>query len=116
MVLEQGALSGRYNVQNPLPEGSRRAEAYNKVLPQLQKLTDAMAEIGKAHNASAAQIAIAWAIAKGALPLIGATKPHHVTDAADAAKLVLTAEQMAEIERLAEETGVDTRGGWEGEA
>ena len=32
------------------------------------------------------------------------------------AKLVLTAEQMAEIEHLAEETGVDTRGGWEGEA
>ena len=116
MVLEQGALSGRYNVQNPLPEGRRRAEAYNKVLPQLQKLTDAMAEIGQAHNASAAQIAIAWAIAKGALPLIGATKPHHVTDAADAAKLVLSAEQVAEIERLAEETGVDTRGGWEGEA
>lgn len=116
MVLEQGALSGRYNLQNPLPEGSRRAEAYNNVLPQLQKLTDAMAEIGKAHNASAAQIAIAWAIAKGALPLIGATKPHHVPAAADATKLVLTAEQMAEIERLAEETGVDTRGGWEGEA
>lgn len=34
----------------------------------------------------------------------------------NATKLVLTAEQMAEIERLAEETGVDTRGGWEGEA
>ena len=27
-----------------------------------------------------------------------------------------TTEQIAEIERLAEETGVDTRGGWEGEA
>ena len=122
MVLEQGTLSGRYNAQNPLPEGSHRgeaynrAEAYNKILPKLQKLTDAMAEIGKAHNASAAQIAIAWAVAKGTLPLIGATKPHHVTDAAEAAKLILTAEQTAEIERLAEETGVDTRGGWEGEA
>jgi len=34
----------------------------------------------------------------------------------NAAKLVLTTEQIAEIERLAEETGVDTRGGWEGEA
>ncbi|MBH5329506.1 aldo/keto reductase [Eikenella sp. S3360] len=116
MVLEQGALSGRYNAQNPLPVGSRRAEAYNNVLPQLQKLTDTMTEIGKPHNASAAQVAIAWAIAKGTLPLIGATKPHHVTDAAEAAKLVLTAEQVAELERLAQETGVDTRGGWEGQA
>ena len=34
----------------------------------------------------------------------------------NAAKLVLTTEQIAEIERLVEETGVDTRGGWEGEA
>ncbi len=116
MVLEQGALSGRYNVANPLPAGSRRAEAYNKALPQLQKLTDAMAAIGKAHGASAAQIAIAWAIAKGTLPLVGATKPHHVTDAAAAAQLTLTAAEIAELERLAKETGVDTRGGWEGQA
>ena len=34
----------------------------------------------------------------------------------NAAKLVLTAEQTAEIERLAEETGIDIRGGWEDEA
>jgi len=34
----------------------------------------------------------------------------------NAAKLVLTVEKMVEIERLAEETGVDTRGGWEGGA
>lgn len=33
----------------------------------------------------------------------------------NAAKLVLTADQTAEIERLAEETGIDIRGGWEGE-
>jgi hypothetical protein len=38
----------------------------------------------------------------------------HIID--NAAKLVLTTEQIAEIERLAEETGVDTRGVWEGEA
>lgn len=113
MVLEQGALSGRYSPENPLPEGSQRAETYNKVLPQLQKLTDAMAAIGKPQGASAAQVAIAWAIAKGALPLIGATKVHHVTDAAQAAKLRLTADEISTLERLAKETGVDTRGGWE---
>ena len=116
MVLEQGALSGRYTPENPLPEGSRRAEAYNKVLPQLQKLTTALAETGKAHGISAAQTAIAWAIAKGTLPLIGATKPHHVTDAAQAAKITLSDQEVAELERLAQETGIDTRGGWEGEA
>ncbi|MBF0803955.1 MULTISPECIES: aldo/keto reductase [unclassified Neisseria] len=113
MVLEQGALSGKYNPQNPLPQGSQRAETYNKMLPQLQKLTDAMAEIGAAQNAGAAQVAVAWAVAKGTLPIIGATKTRHVTDAAKAARLVLSADDIARLEKLADETGADTRGEWE---
>ncbi|UOO81075.1 aldo/keto reductase [Uruburuella testudinis] len=113
MVLEQGALSGRYNRQNPLPEGSGRAATYNPILPQLETLTDAMHEIGSRHNASAAQIAIAWAIAKGTLPLIGATKPHHVSDAAAAAQISLSAEEMSVLETLAADAGVDTKGAWE---
>ena len=113
MVLEQGALSGRYNMQNPLPAGSGRGESYNKVLPQLENLTNAMSEIGKAYGASAAQIAIAYALAKGTLPLIGATKPHHVLDAAKAAEIALSAAEVAKLETLADATGVDTKGAWE---
>ncbi len=113
MVLEQGALSGRYNPQNPMPEGSSRAETYNKILPQLQALTDAMKAIGEAKGASVAQVAIAWAISKGTLPIIGATKVHHVSDAAKATTLHLSEEEMAQIEKLSVETGVDTRGFWE---
>lgn len=113
MVLEQGALSGRYNAQNPLPEGSGRAQSYNNVLPQLEKLTSAMKAIGEPKGASVAQVAIAWAIAKGTLPIIGATKVHHILDAAQAANLSLTSEEVTRLERLAQATGVDTRGAWE---
>lgn len=113
MVLEQGALSGRYNSQNPMPAGSGRAETYNRVLPQLENLTAAMKVMGDARNASVAQVAIAWAIAKGTLPIIGATKVHHVQDAVGAADIQLGAEDMATLERLAKETGVDTRRTWE---
>ncbi|EAX7332244.1 aldo/keto reductase [Salmonella enterica] len=113
MVLEQGALSGRYNPQNPMPEGSGRAETYNKVLPQLQKLTDAMKTIGDKKGASVAQVAIAWAIGKGTLPIIGATKVHHIADAASAANLELTEAEIATIEQLSLEAGVNTRGSWE---
>lgn len=113
MVLEQGALSGRYNPQNPMPEGSGRAETYNKFLPQLQKLTDTMKAIGEKKGASVAQVAIAWAINKGTLPIIGATKVHHIADAALAANLELTEAEIATIEQLSLETGVDTRGAWE---
>ena len=54
-----------------------------------------------------------WAIAKGTLPIIGATKERHVIEAAEAAKIVLTSEEVARLEHLADATGIDTRGGWE---
>ncbi|EEV1936890.1 aldo/keto reductase [Escherichia coli] len=45
MVLEQGALSGRYDSNHPMPAGSGRAESYNAVLPQIERLTAAMKKI-----------------------------------------------------------------------
>lgn len=113
MMLEQGALSGKYNKENPLPAESDRGKKYNPVLEQLETLTNEMSAIGKKYGASCSQIGIAWAIAKGTLPLIGATKESHVIEAAEAAEIQLTAEEIARLEALADATGVDTRGGWE---
>ncbi len=69
--------------------------------------------MGAERNASVAQIAIAWAITKGTLPLIGATKVHHVLDAACASYIQLSNEEIFLLEQLAKETDVDTRGAWE---
>ena len=113
MVLEQGALSGKYNKENPLPEESDRGKKYNPMLPQLEELTNEMTAIGQKYGASCSQIGIAWAIAKGTLPIIGATKERHVIEAAEAAKIQLTDEEVARLEKLADATGIDTRGGWE---
>ena len=113
MVLEQGALSGKYNKENPLPAESDRGKKYNPVLEQLEALTSEMTAIGRKYGASCSQIGIAWAIAKGTLPIIGATKERHVIEAAEAAKIQLTAEEVARLEALADATGIDTRGGWE---
>ena len=107
---EQGALSGRYDSNHPMPAGSGRAESYNAVLPQIERLTAAMKKMGAERNASVAQIAIAWAIAKGTLPLVGATKVHHVLDAACASDIQLRDEEIILLEQLAAETRVDTRG------
>jgi aryl-alcohol dehydrogenase-like predicted oxidoreductase len=113
MVLEQGALTGKYNSQNPLPQVSGRANTYNKVLPQLEELTNAMKKIGESKNASVAQVAIAWAIAKNTCPIIGVTKVSQVEDAVQASKHSLTAEEIERLEALAKTAGVDTRGSWE---
>ena len=113
MVLEQGALSGKYSKENPLPAESDRGKKYNPVLDKLEALTDGMKAIGEKHGASCSQVAIAWAIAKGAMPLIGATKERHVVEAAQAAQISLSADEVAHLEQLADATGIDTRGDWE---
>lgn len=113
MVLEQGTLSGKYNTRNPLPEGSARANTYNKVLPQVEELTDVMKEIGVGKNASVAQVAIAWAISKNTLPIIGITKTSQIEDALNATKIILTIQEIEKIESLAAKAGVDTQGAWE---
>lgn len=113
MVLEQGALSGKYDTKHPLPEGSQRADTYNPILAQLEALTGLMTQIGQAHGVGVAQIAMAWAIAKGTVPIIGVTKPRHVEDAAQAAQVKLTSEEIAQLETAAAQANVDTRGSWE---
>lgn len=113
MVLEQGALSGKYDTKHPLPANSSRGQTYNPIMPEIEKLTGVMKEIGANHNATAAQIAIAWAIAKGTLPIIGVTKPEQVDDAVKTASIELTEKEMQIIEDVANATGVDTRGSWE---
>lgn len=113
MVLEQGALSGKYNMAHPLPEGSQRGKTYNPLLPQIEQLVAAMRTVGERYNITPAQVALAWAIAKGTTPIIGVTKTAQVQDAIRAAGIRLTVEDVKTIEEAAERTGVDTRGSWE---
>ena len=112
MVLEQGALTGRYSSNNPLPEGSGRGETYNKILPQLDLLLAAMRLMAERRKATISQIAIAWAIAKHTLPIIGVTKTKYIAETVAAASISLTSEESALLENLAAKTGVDTKGSW----
>ena len=115
MVLEQGALTGRYSEENPFPEGTGRGEAYNPYLKELTALIDELKIIGIRFDASPAQVATAWAIAKGTLPIIGVTKVHQVEEAVKAAQIELTADEISRLERLGDETGVHTLREWEKE-
>ena len=115
MVLEQGALTGRYNEANPFPAGTGRGESYNPYLKKLEELVDEMKIIGTRFDASPAQVATAWAIAKGTLPIIGVTKARQVEEAAKAAQICLTEEEALRLEKLGDETGVHTLREWEKE-
>lgn len=115
MVLEQGALSGKHDSTNPFPEGSARAEAYNPILGQMDPLIGKLREVGEAHGVSAAQVATAWAIAKGTVPIVGVTKVSQVEDAADAASLALSGAEVSELEDLASTVDVSVIRFWEKE-
>ena len=115
MVLEQGALSGKYDTQHPFPEGSDRAKVYNPMLPQLEKLNAALKEIAARHSVAPAQVPVAWAISKGTLPIIGVTQVSQVEDAAKAASLTLSDREIARLEELGDQAGGNVIRYWEKE-
>lgn len=115
MVLEQGALTGKYTEANPFPAGTGRGDSYNPHLKELTALIHELKIIGTRFDASPAQIATAWAIAKGTLPIIGVTKVSQVEEALAASQIELTPEEISRLEKLGDETGVHTLREWEAE-
>lgn len=113
MVLEQGALGGKYDETHLMPANSQRGATYNPILPKIGGLINELRTIGERYNVGAAQIAVAWAIAKGTTPIIGVTKPEQVEDAVKSINVALTENEVTRLETLAKESGVDTRGSWE---
>jgi aryl-alcohol dehydrogenase (NADP+) len=59
-----------------------------------------VAEVAKERDVPRAQVALAWMLSKPAVtsPIIGATKPHHLDDAAAAVDLTLSPEEIARLE------------------
>ncbi len=115
MVLEQGALTGRYTEENPFPAKTGRGDSYNSHLKELTALIEELKIVGTRYQASPAQIAIAWALAKGTLPIIGVTKVKQVEEALAASKMILTEEEVSRLEKLGDEAGVHTLREWEKE-
>ncbi|MBQ6910043.1 MAG: aldo/keto reductase [Synergistaceae bacterium] len=115
MVLEQGALSGKYDTAHPFPADSARGQVYNPVLAELEKLNHAMSKIAEKHGAAVAQLPVAWAIAKGAVPILGVTKVKHVEDAVKAANLNLSESEIKELEALSDKANINTVRVWEKE-
>ena len=115
MVLEQGALSGKYDTAHPMPAGSARAETYNPVLDKLEILNAELKKLAEKYGVGPAQIPVAWAIAKGTLPIIGVTKENQVLDAVKAANIALTAEDATELEKVADSLNLNVIRFWEKE-
>lgn len=113
MTLEQGALSGKYDTENPFPKGSARANVFNPLLEKIEVITAELKKVAAVHNVSTAQIATAYAINKGVLPILGVTKMYQVEEAVKTADIVLTKEEIAVLEAAADKSGVTSIQFWE---
>ena len=83
--------------------GDRRVRPHalrrNRRMPTARS-SNASPRSPQARGVPRAQVALAWVLAKPGVtaPIIGATKPHHLTDAVAAAALKLSAEEIAALE------------------
>ncbi|WP_420627466.1 aldo/keto reductase [Candidatus Leptofilum sp.] len=99
--LAAGFLTGKYRRDSPLPESARADGVRNRYMNE-QGFTavDTLEAIGKAHNATVAQTAIAWVLANPAVSsaIIGANSIAQLEDTMQGAAVSLTAEQKAELD------------------
>ena len=107
--LAGGLLSGKYRRGEDAPEGTRRFEGWTEPPvndeDRLYDTVDVLVEIGEGYGVSAAQVALAYTLAKPAVTsvIIGARTEEQLRDNLAAADLTLTAEQ---VERLDTVSGV----------
>jgi aryl-alcohol dehydrogenase-like predicted oxidoreductase len=64
------------------------------------KIAERVGKIAEDHGVARAQIALAWILSKRVVtaPIIGASRPAHLTDAIGALDVTLSAEEIAELE------------------
>jgi len=97
-----GFLSGKYTPDTPIQTGNRLAGF--DILPFSKehgfRVVETVRAIAKAHDATVAQTAIAWLLARGAVTsiLLGASKPHQLEDNLGAADLHLSDEEVATLD------------------
>jgi aryl-alcohol dehydrogenase-like predicted oxidoreductase len=105
--LAGGFLSGKYSRNNPVPAGTRFAEAGQFVPFDKEKgyrIVDTLREIAKRHGASPARVALAWVLGRSAVSsvIVAARKPEHLEDNIAAVDLRLLAEDVRLLDEVSD--------------
>ncbi len=100
--LAGGLLSGKFSADGKGPEGARRASFDFPVVDKARafKVVDAMRPIAERHQASVAQVALAWLLSRKQVSsvIIGAKTPEQLTDNLGACALTLSTEDLQALE------------------
>jgi aryl-alcohol dehydrogenase-like predicted oxidoreductase len=104
--LAGGLLSGKYRRGQKDPEGSRRFAGWSEPpVPDSEKLydiIDVLVAIAEAHDASAAQVALAWVLGRPGVTsaIIGARNEAQLNDNLRSADLQLTEQERARLDEV----------------
>ncbi len=101
--LAMGFLTGKYRSTVADEQSSPRARGAAKyATPEGLRIIDVLERIGAAHDASIAATALAWLRAQPtvAAPIASASKVEQVEDLLASARIELTGEQLAELDRV----------------
>jgi aryl-alcohol dehydrogenase-like predicted oxidoreductase len=104
--LAGGLLSGKYRRGVEPPEGSRGLTDWNEPpvrdQEQLYDIVEVLVEIAEGHGVSAAQVALAWSLARPGIVslIIGAKNEEQLVDNLGAADLRLSEDEHARLEEV----------------
>jgi aryl-alcohol dehydrogenase-like predicted oxidoreductase len=93
-----GRLTGKYSAANP-PPGKRNFS--DQPMEEVDRVVDVLRRMGGDHGRTPSQVALRWLIQKGTVPIPGAKSGEQARQNAGALGWSLSAEEMAELDRLA---------------
>jgi aryl-alcohol dehydrogenase-like predicted oxidoreductase len=101
--LGRGFLSGDFKKRENLPENDFRrylprfqGEQFKKNIELLKKIE----ELAKQKNITVSQLAIAWVIAKGHLPIPGTKRVKYIEQNIAATNITISSEELSQLERI----------------
>jgi aryl-alcohol dehydrogenase-like predicted oxidoreductase len=104
--LGRGFLAGAFTGATGLPAGDFRHQIPrldSEHAPKNAAIVDVVRTIAARHDATPAQVALAWVLAQGddVVPIPGTTRRKHLDQNLEAARLRLTEQDLASLDRLA---------------
>lgn len=109
-ALEGGALSGKYNSQNLMPEDSKEGKIFNPQIEKIDLLNGELQGLAKKRNAKISQIPISWTIQQNAIPIIKVNEVENnneINELIKAGDINLEEAEMAGLERNIDMCNID---------
>ena len=98
--LARGRLTRDWDETTERSESDQFGRTLYDTSPGDRVIVERVAEVAAERGVSRAQVALAWMLSKPFVssPIVGMTKPHHLTDAVAAVDVELSADEIARLE------------------